>query len=67
MVDTAIFIGELAASIAASWLISEILIRLITRGAKRAGASADLIRSVREGLSILWGVLWPYGLSASPA
>jgi len=56
LVDTVIFIGELAASIAASWLISEILIRLITRGAKRAGASADLIRSVREGLSILWGV-----------
>src|SRR2546422_11457904 len=58
MVDngTVVFIAELAAVIAGSWLVSELLIRLITRGAKRAGASADLIRNVREGLSILWVV-----------
>jgi len=48
------FIAELAAVIAGSWLVSELLVRLVTRGAKRAGASADLIRNVREGLSILW-------------
>jgi len=48
------FIAELAAVIAGSWLASELLVRLVTRGAKRAGASADLIRNVREGLSILW-------------
>ena len=51
-----IFIAELATVIAGSWLVSELLIRLVTRGAKRAGASADLIRNVREGLSILWVV-----------
>ena len=56
MVDngTVIFIAELAAVIAGSWLVSELLNRLVTRGAKRAGASGDLIRNVREGLSILW-------------
>ena len=53
---TVIFIAELGAVIAGSWFVSELLIRLITRGAKRAGASADLIRNVREGLSILWVV-----------
>ena len=58
MVDngTIVFVAELGAVIARSWLVSELLIRLITRGAKRAGASADLIRNVREGLSILWVV-----------
>src|SRR6266704_772475 len=56
MVDTVLFIAELASVIAGSWLVSELLIRLVTRGAKRAGASADLIRNVREGLSILWVV-----------
>jgi len=53
---TIVFVAELGAVIARSWLVSELLIRLITRGAKRAGASADLIRNVREGLSILWVV-----------
>jgi len=53
---TIVFVAELGAVIAGSWLVSELLIRLITRGAKRAGASADLIRNVREGLSILWVV-----------
>ncbi len=53
---TVIFIAELGAVIAGSWLVSELFIRLITRGAKRAGASAELIRNVREGLSILWVV-----------
>ncbi len=58
MVDngTIVFVAESGAVIAGSWLVSELLIRLITRGAKRAGASADLIRNVREGLSILF--LW---------
>ena len=51
---TVIFIAELGAVIAGSWLVSELFIRLITRGAKRAGASAELIRNVREGLSLLW-------------
>ena len=51
---TVIFIAELGAVIAVSWLVSELFIRLIKRGAKRAGASAELIRNVREGLSLLW-------------
>ena len=53
---TVIFIAELGAVIAVSWLVSELFIRLIIRGAKRAGASAELIRNVREGLSLLWVV-----------
>ena len=60
-----IFIAELATVIAGSWLVSELLIRLVTRGAKRAGASADLIRNVREGLSILWVVFVAACLSLS--
>ena len=58
MVDngTIVFVAELGAVIAGSWFVSELLIRLVTRGAKRAGASADLVRNVREGLSILWVV-----------
>jgi small conductance mechanosensitive channel len=59
---TIIFIAQLAAIVAVSWLVSELLIRLITRGAKRAGASTDLIRSVREGLSILWIIFVAVGL-----
>jgi small conductance mechanosensitive channel len=62
VVDTVFFIGELAAIIAGSWLVSELLVRLITRGAKRAGASTDLIRSVREALSILWVIFVAVGL-----
>ncbi len=46
------FIAELAAVIAGSWLVSELLVRLVTRGAKRAGASADLIRNGIAGLAI---------------
>ena len=64
MVDigTIIFIAQVASVIAGSWLVAELLIRLITRGAKRAGASADLIRSVREALSILWIIFVAVGL-----
>ena len=58
-----IFIAELATVIAGSWLVSELLIRLVTRGAKRAGASADLIRNVREGLVFSGLSSWPRGLS----
>jgi len=61
-IGTIIFIAQVASVIAGSWLIAELLIRLITRGAKRAGASADLIRSVREALSILWIIFVAVGL-----
>ncbi len=43
--------------VAVAWLIAEALIRVISRAAKRAGASSDLIRTVREAVSILWIVL----------
>ena len=61
-IGTIIFIAQVASVIAGSWLVAELLIRLITRGAKRAGASADLIRSVREALSILWIIFVAVGL-----
>jgi small conductance mechanosensitive channel len=61
-IGTIIFIAQVASVIAGSWLVAELLIRLITRGAKRAGASADLIRSVREALSILWVIFVAVGL-----
>jgi len=59
---TTIFVAQLVAIVAGSWLVSELLIRVISRIAKRAGASADLIRTVREGLSILWVVFLAAGL-----
>ncbi len=40
--------------IAVSWLIAEFLTRIIARAAKRAGASPELTRTVREALSIVW-------------
>jgi small conductance mechanosensitive channel len=61
-IGTVIFIAQVASVIAGSWLVAELLIRLITRGAKRAGASADLVRSVREALSILWVIFVAVGL-----
>jgi small conductance mechanosensitive channel len=61
-IGTIIFIAQVASVIAGSWLVAELLIRLITRGAKRAGASADLVRSVREALSILWVIFVAVGL-----
>ena len=58
MVDVIIIqIVQMVITIAVSWLIAELLIKLISRTAKRAGASPDLIRTVREALSILWIVL----------
>ena len=61
-IEIIIFITRIAVIIAGSWLVSELVIRLITRGAKRAGASTDLVRSVREALSILWIVFAGAGL-----
>jgi small conductance mechanosensitive channel len=58
MVDVIVIqIAEVVIIVAVAWLTAEILIRVISRAAKRAGASADLIRTVREALSILWIVL----------
>jgi small-conductance mechanosensitive channel len=58
MVDSVIIqIAEAIGIVAFAWLIAEALIRVISRAAKRAGASNDLIRTVREAVSILWIVL----------
>ncbi len=58
MVDIIIIqIAQVVITIAVAWLSAELLIKGISRAAKRAGASADLIRTVREALSILWIVL----------
>src|SRR4029077_2161604 len=58
MVDPVIIqIVEAIVTIAIAWLVAEVLIKLISGVAKRAGASPDLIRTVREALSILWIVL----------
>ncbi len=63
MVDLMIIqIAEAVAIVAIAWLIAESLIRVISRAAKRAGASPDLIRTVREAISILWIVLAAVGI-----
>src|SRR6267143_1670876 len=63
MVDMIIIqIAEAVGIVAIAWLIAEALIRVISRAAKRAGASADLIRTVREAISILWIVLAAVGI-----
>ena len=51
---TIILIVQSVVVIVVSWLIAEFLTRIIARAAKRAGASPDLTRTVREALSILW-------------
>ncbi len=64
MVDigTIILVTQAVGIIAGSWLIGELLIRIITRAGKRAGASPGLRRDVREGLSVVWIVLATAGL-----
>ncbi len=64
MVDVNILIlaAQIAGTIAGSWLIGEALIRVITRVARKAGASTDVIRAVRQGLSLLWVALAAAGV-----
>ena len=64
MVDlgTLILILQVVTIVAASWLVSELLIRVIARTAKRAGASQGLLRSIREGLTVLWIAIAAVGL-----
>ncbi|HEX9612047.1 MAG TPA: mechanosensitive ion channel domain-containing protein [Candidatus Bathyarchaeia archaeon] len=58
MIDPLIIqIASAVATVAVAWLVAEILIKLISGVARRAGASTDLIRTIREVLSILWIVL----------
>jgi small conductance mechanosensitive channel len=58
MVDIIIVqIAQAIAIVAVAWLLGESLIRLISRAAKRGGASPDLIRTVREAITILWVAL----------
>ena len=58
MIDPLIIqIASAVATVAVAWLVAEILIGLISGVARRAGASPDLIRTIREVLSILWIVL----------
>jgi small conductance mechanosensitive channel len=54
---TIVLIAQATGTIVGSYLIAELMIRIITRAAKRAHAPPALIRTVREGLSILWVVL----------
>jgi len=60
--STIILVVQVAGTIAGSWLVGEVLIRLITRIARRAGASSDVVRTVRRGLSVLWVVLAAAGV-----
>lgn len=60
--QTLILIAQSAGTVVVSYLIAEVLIRVITRAAKRAHAPPALIRSIREGLSILWIVLAAAGV-----
>ncbi len=58
MVDpTLVLIAQVTGTIVGSYLITEFMIRVVTRAARRAHASPTLIRTVREGISILWIVL----------
>jgi small conductance mechanosensitive channel len=53
-VATIILIAQAVVVIAVSWLTAEFLTRIIARAAKKAGASPELTRTVREALSIVW-------------
>jgi small conductance mechanosensitive channel len=50
-------VAYVVAAIAVAWLVAEVLIKVISTAAKRGGASPDLIRTVREAITILWIVL----------
>ncbi len=63
MVDpTIVLIAKATGTVVGSYLIAELMIRIVTRAAKRAHASPALVRTLREGLSILWVVLAVTGL-----
>ena len=62
MVDQIVLIAQATGTIVGSYLIAEFLIRIVTRAAKRAHASPALIRTLREGISILWIVLAAAGV-----
>ncbi len=59
MIDngTIILVAEAIAIVGGSWVIRRFLTRVITRTAKRAGATPSLLRGVRAGLSVAWIVL----------
>ena len=56
MVDTALveLYLQIVGTVVGSWLVTQLIIRLITRGLKRAHAQPGIIRSVRDGFILLW-------------
>jgi len=54
---TIILVAEALGIVAGSWLIRGFLTRVITRAAKRAGATPAYCGGVRGGLSVAWIVL----------
>jgi small conductance mechanosensitive channel len=62
MTDIGTALIEAAILVASTWIVTEVLYRAITRGAKRSGASPLLIRSVRRTLRVLWIALAAAGL-----
>ena len=62
MTDIGTALIEAAALVASTWLVTELLYRAISRGAKRSGASPLLIRTVRRTLRILWIALAAAGV-----
>ncbi len=64
MADIVILAVQVAGIIVGSWLVGELLIRGVTKIARRAGAPPDVVRAVRPVLSILWIVFAVAGVLA---
>jgi small conductance mechanosensitive channel len=68
--DIVLLLIEAGGIIAVSWLVGELLTKAITRVARKAGASRDVLRFVRPVFSIVWitfavvGVLTLTGLTS---
>jgi small conductance mechanosensitive channel len=50
-------IVEIIAALLTSFIVGEIVIRVITKGAKRAKISKPVIRNIREVITALWGAI----------
>ncbi len=62
MTDIILLTVEIASIVVGSALFTEALIRGLSRLVKRAGAHAGLVRSIREGFTLIWITLAGVGI-----
>src|SRR5437879_13479635 len=55
--DTILTLAEVAVIVAFAWFVSQLLSRVITHGARRAGVSPSVIGYIRVALNAAWIVV----------